>query len=48
MIEFGALISEPDPGVAMRVYGDEAVYLVYERLPDRIFKSREELLPDGE
>ncbi len=46
VIEFGNVVAEPDAGIAMRVYGDDAVYLVYERLPDRIFKTREELLPD--
>ncbi len=48
VVEFGVVVAEPAAGVAMRVYGDEAVYRVYERLPDRIFKSREELLPDTE
>jgi hypothetical protein len=47
VIEFGAVVAEPAAGVAMRVYGDEAVYLVYERMPDRIFKEREELLPEA-
>ena len=47
VVEFGAKVEAPEAGVAMRVYGDEAVYLVYDRLPDRIFKSREELLPES-
>jgi len=46
VIEFGAKVESPEAGVPMRIYGDEAVYLVYDRLPDRIFKSREELLPE--
>lgn len=48
VLEFGATVNEPEAGVAMRVYGDKAVYLVYDRLPERIFKSREELVPDAE
>jgi hypothetical protein len=45
-LEFGRPISAPEAGIALRVSGGNAVYLVYEKLPERIFKTRDELLPD--
>ncbi|MCB1161051.1 DUF4340 domain-containing protein [bacterium] len=45
-IEFGESVTEPEAGVAMRVGGDSSVYLVYDKLPDRIFKAKADLLPD--
>lgn len=46
-VAFGETVNEPEAGVAMRVVGEDAAYLVYDRLPDRIFKTRDELLPDA-
>ncbi len=45
-LEFGGPVSAPEAGVALRVSGGGAVYLVYENLPERIFKTRDELLPE--
>jgi len=45
-LEFGRAISAPEAGVPLRVSGGSAVYLVYEKLPERIFKTRDELLPE--
>ncbi len=45
-LEFGEALSAPEAGIALRVSGDDAVYLVYDKLPERIFKTRDELLPD--
>ncbi|MBM4116854.1 DUF4340 domain-containing protein [bacterium] len=45
-LEFGAPITAPEAGIPLRVGGAGNVYLVYDKLPERVFKSREDLLPD--
>lgn len=45
-LEFGTPITAPEAGIPLRVNGAGSAYLVYEKLPERIFKNREDLLPD--
>ncbi len=45
VVEFGRVIDEPERGVTMRILDDRSLYLAQENLPERVFKSRDDLLP---
>jgi hypothetical protein len=45
-LEFGAEVAEPETGVALRVKGEDGVFLVPSSLLDRIFKDDNEFEPE--